>query len=143
MSPELIAIIAAAVSIGGLVTVQIRAVRADLAAQVAGVRADLAAQVAGVRTDLAAVNASVQALDGRVRAVETSSPTCAASCRAPASGQSGSRNNRNSRQPTKGPPHERGGLGSTVRSLICCLDLDLISDHRFPLSAVRLNGTGA
>lgn len=60
MSPELIAIIAAAVSIGGLVTVQIRAVRADLAAQ-----------VAGVRTDLAAVNASVQALDGRVRAVET------------------------------------------------------------------------
>ena len=70
MSPELIAIIAAAVSIGGLVTVQIRAVRADLAAQVAGMRADLATQVAGVRTDLAAVNASVQALDGRVRAVE-------------------------------------------------------------------------
>ena len=70
MSPELIAIIAAAVSIGGLVTVQIRAVRADLAAQVAGVRTDLATQVAGVRTDLAAVNASVQALDGRVRAVE-------------------------------------------------------------------------
>ena len=53
MSPELIAIIAAAVSLGGLVAVQI-----------AGVRASITGQIAGVR-------ASIEGLDVRLRAVET------------------------------------------------------------------------
>ena len=70
-------IVAAAVSLGGLLSVQLAGVntrlddlRADLTAEIGTVRADLTAEIGTVRAEIAVIRDDLRRVDDRLRAVE-------------------------------------------------------------------------